>query len=351
MPLEMLKGIACIQSTHAMMMIGSSSCRQGCKVSSESRWQLEVPSDQLHACHYLVTTRSLKCPFPRKSRCAEWGGTSVWTSRRVKKRTHFSTKCFFWSPEQTRIRVRNQPHVPDKRRKKGHILSIRNYSHAVFYAGSPHAKKTTPRLVSLARFKTASVKPSFCVRVGFVGTNSEAGVEPEHAGFGEGREGSGWAPSRFRKERDQGVSNARKGRRVERERGDWPRLEKGKGRDASHELSIDVPSDPSSVARRWRKVPRCRVNTWGCGSRGDLPYAWPTSWCESWCTVSGELEQRKVRDDGFACPITTALTTSSGVNHDHEWMSLAGRIHGLIRRYTIMMYALTYVLDATWSPK
>ena len=33
---------------------------------------------------------------------------------------------------------------------------------------------------------------------------------------------------------------------------------------------------------------------------------------------SGELERRKARDNGPACPITTALTASSGVNRDHE---------------------------------
>ena len=52
--------------------------------------------------------------------------------------------------------------------------------------------------------------PFFCVRVGFVGADSKAGIEPEDAGSGEGREVSGWVPSQFEKGRGQGVRNARK---------------------------------------------------------------------------------------------------------------------------------------------
>jgi hypothetical protein len=33
---------------------------------------------------------------------------------------------------------------------------------------------------------------------------------------------------------------------------------------------------------------------------------------------NGELERQKARDDNLACPITTALMASSGVNRDHE---------------------------------
>ena len=45
---------------------------------------------------------------------------------------------------------------------------------------------------------------------------------------------------------------------------------------------------------------------------------------------SGELEQQKARDDGPTCPIMTALMVLSGVNRDHEYMSLAGQIHRFI---------------------
>jgi hypothetical protein len=34
--------------------------------------------------------------------------------------------------------------------------------------------------------------------------------------------------------------------------------------------------------------------------------------------ASGELEQRKAKGDSLACPITTTLTASSGVNRDQE---------------------------------
>lgn len=34
--------------------------------------------------------------------------------------------------------------------------------------------------------------------------------------------------------------------------------------------------------------------------------------------ISGELGRGKARDDGLACPITTALTPSSGVNRDRR---------------------------------
>lgn len=36
-----------------------------------------------------------------------------------------------------------------------------------------------------------------------------------------------------------------------------------------------------------------------------------------------ELEEWETRRTVLACPITTALTASSGVNRDHEYMSLA----------------------------
>ena len=53
--------------------------------------------------------------------------------------------------------------LPRRTNEKGHALSIRNRSH-VLCAGSPHAKKTTPRPVSLAWFRmalrTASTKDS-----------------------------------------------------------------------------------------------------------------------------------------------------------------------------------------------
>ena len=76
--------------------------------------------------------------------------------------------------------------------EKGRTSSIRNRSH-VPCAGGPHAKKTTPRPVSLAQFKTAlrtaSVKnshPFFACELA-LWAQSEVGVEPEDAGIGEGR--------------------------------------------------------------------------------------------------------------------------------------------------------------------
>ena len=49
------------------------------------------------------------------------------------------------------------------------------------------------------------------MRVGSVGVDGEAGTKPEDAGFGDGREVSGWLPSRFEKGRGQGRRNARMG--------------------------------------------------------------------------------------------------------------------------------------------
>jgi len=39
----------------------------------------------------------------------------------------------------------------------------------------------------------------FCVRVGLVSADGEAGIEPEDTRLSEGREVSGWVPSRFRR--------------------------------------------------------------------------------------------------------------------------------------------------------
>ena len=58
----------------------------------------------------------------------------------------------------------------------------------------------------------------FCVQVGFVGADSEAGIEPEDTRFGEGREVPGWVPSRFEKWRGKGVSDARNERKGKEER-------------------------------------------------------------------------------------------------------------------------------------
>ena len=59
----------------------------------------------------------------------------------------------------------------------------------------------------------------FCMRIGFVGADSEAGIEPEDARFGEGCEVSELVQSRFEKGRGKGVSdvrNERKGKEEEK---------------------------------------------------------------------------------------------------------------------------------------
>ena len=50
----------------------------------------------------------------------------------------------------------------------------------------------------------------FCMRIGFVDGDSDAGIEPEDAGFGEEHEVSGWFRSEFEKGTNQGICNARK---------------------------------------------------------------------------------------------------------------------------------------------
>ena len=60
--------------------------------------------------------------------------------------------------------------------------------------------------------------PFFCVQVGFVSVDSEAGIEPEDTRFGEGCEVPGWVPSRFEKGYGKGVSDTRNERKGEEER-------------------------------------------------------------------------------------------------------------------------------------
>ena len=61
-----------------------------------------------------------------------------------------------------------------------------------------------------------SVKDShlfFCMPVGFVGTYSEACIEPEDAGSGEGRDVSGWARCRHDLRKGMDKVSATRGKR------------------------------------------------------------------------------------------------------------------------------------------
>ena len=45
--------------------------------------------------------------------------------------------------------------------------------------------------------KDSDSHPFYCLQVGVVGADSEAGIEPEDAGFAEGCKISGWSPSNY----------------------------------------------------------------------------------------------------------------------------------------------------------
>jgi len=104
----------------------------------------------------------LKCPFPRKPRCAERG--DGWAD--------LSTKCVVCLVDLqplTRLLGRESPCEKDDA-ASGIVGTVQD--------GVEHrVRKGLP--------------PLFRVRVGFVSADGEAGIEPEDAGFGEGREVAG----------------------------------------------------------------------------------------------------------------------------------------------------------------
>ena len=64
-------------------------------------------------------------------------------------------------------------------------------AHTSFATGAQTQKKNHPMSVKGAGI-CEEFSSLFCMRIGFVGGDSDAGIEPEDAGFGEEHEVSGW---------------------------------------------------------------------------------------------------------------------------------------------------------------
>lgn len=211
---------------------------------------IEKPSDVQSitslsfACNHSFT--HLKCQFLRKSQCTERGdgcadlAMSLINLSQKKVENILQHKVFLLITQADTNCHQESPHFPDECTKKGiprrfgrwddtwlilskDVLRIFATAHTSFAPEAPRRKRPPQSgiigTVSSWGRRLWRILVTFCVRVGNVGANSEAGIEAEDTGFGEGREVSGWVPwlARSEKGRSQGVSNARKEGRGEGE--------------------------------------------------------------------------------------------------------------------------------------